>query len=191
MMEEKMNIDQQLWYDYFVFEHAYQLVEPLHLELDTVIRHYLDYSYTPIMEQHDVLRMSSITMVMMAYFNPREMILVANLDDGLSAGNKNDKASFYPPKNQRTPVCKPVISKDEHTTTSSPSWWKWWFPCMNTSWWKSHGMKSDFGIAEGIWSDGGVTRGHTASWCEARQPQMMFSCAFQCSLRVSGSSLSW
>ena len=170
-------IQERLRYNSFVFEQAYRLIEPLHLELGVVPKHYLDFAYTPVMERRD-----------------ESFLFQSPTTENNGDGKEwvSDKSSAHPlfpgevgedaTKNVEEPICMAVPSKlHEEPTLPFNNWWEWWFPFTNT-WWKANGSTHDdykmgkTAFAGG--SHGEVWRGHRIckpfdANCDDKQPLIL------------------
>ena len=133
---------QHLPLDSFVYDHAYELLEPLHLELGHIPRHALDYAYTPVV-----------------IHNEKDRETEQNKPHGHSQQQQEHHERFA---NDFEEPCKAVAWGDDEATSSS--WWQWWFPFTTSTWWKNHGStKADFDMGKTAFaggSHGEVWRGH-------------------------------
>ena len=143
--ERKDNMHNIPYDYYFIFQQAYQLVEPLHLELGTIPRHYLDFAYTPVMEQRHEFKV----------YDEEEDDdyddIVTVRDSHSSTGNKGEDTSILSLSEENS--CKAVVTEDEDSRVSS-SWWRFWFPFTNP-WWKTRGSKpNDFDMGKTAFAGG-------------------------------------
>jgi serine/threonine protein phosphatase PrpC len=141
----------------FVFEQAYQLLEPLHLELGIVPRHYLDYAYRPVIIQEGlgggggggalVNEDPSTT-----NHDETEEEINNNKAEENKKSEEDSCMALIPEDEERRETCKAVAPEVEHATFSS-SWWKWWFPFAN-QFWKTGSTQSDYNTAKSAFAGG-------------------------------------
>ena len=131
-------------YDAFVLERAYQLVEPMHLELGLGSpKHYLDYAYTPVMERP----VGGSGATKESEDSDTTTTLDANADDTLhDTDTQQQSRSDDGNDDLAAPTCKAVVSTPDKNEDdvgggggpATASWWQWWFPSFSKLWWQDH-----------------------------------------------------
>lgn len=123
---------QELHPDSFVYENAYQLVEPVRLELGVPPRHHLDYAYTPVLSQDS---------------EPQKRTQPVHEAQDYGESEATDGATSQ----LKESACTDLADRENIFS----NWWKWWLPWSNNAWWKTRGSrKSDYKMGRSAFAGG-------------------------------------
>eukprot|EP00980_Cylindrotheca_fusiformis_P017830 scaffold5649_cov130-Cylindrotheca_fusiformis.AAC.5 len=139
----------------FVYSNeAYELIEPVCLELGIPPRHYLDYAYTPVLS-HDL---EPIRKHQQQQQQQPPMDRVTNDESGggsssqFTDGTTSSSSSSKELQEATTRTCTDLTMEQDNIFTN---WWKWWLPWSNTAWWKTRGsQKNDYKMGNSAFAGG-------------------------------------
>jgi serine/threonine protein kinase len=190
---EKNEEDPQAKSSVEILERSYTLLEPVHLELGVVPRHFLDYAYNPVLgrEDHSTISLcSSHVANSVPNYSDDVMSSMSTLRTDHREQVQNTKGDTHSRKEEGLSTFQEIKVTNDVAITSREegSWWSWWFPYAN-SWWKPHGLsRSDFTMGKSpfaagshgeVWKGRRVCRkgddvGRPATFLSGRQKQRLY-----------------
>ena len=139
-----------------LFDRAYQLLEPMYMELGVAPKHRLDFAYTPVNYYAQYYLPTGTEGSYYSSGYPKRPHNIDYQSDSFShervVSSEDDSCTALEMASREN--CKSIDQDD----TSSFRWWKWWFSFANP-WWRGKGDPKDFNYRMGSTAFAGGSHG--------------------------------